>query len=327
MLDVTLIVAAAGFAVVNGLNDGAALVATGLKVPALRPAAAIAGIAAALVVGPLVLGTRVAATFADRLVNFRAAPGPLSGEAGLLAAVVAGVAVVAVLGRRGLPTSLTLALIGGIVGAGLGGGFPVVWSTVGGVLAIGVAAPVVGAVVAWALTRLAALVPHRRRARGRIQRAHFGGFALQCLAYAANDGQKMFAVLAVATGTAAAGRGAGTDLGVLHFLLLATLFAAGLVVGLPRVAATLSADVLPVRPPNAVIAELSSAGAVLGSAAVGAPVSMTQAIAGGLVGTGLAEGYRKVRWRAAAGLGLAWVMTLPASVGVAAALAGLGARL
>lgn len=325
--ETTLLVAALVFAAVNGVNDGGALVATGLKVPSLSPLAAIGLLGGALVATPLLIGTQVAATLASRLVSFDQTGAALAGSTGLLVAVVTAVGVVLVLSRRGLPTSLTLALVGGITGAGLGGGLPVSWGTLALVLGAGAAAPVVGAGAGFALSRLAGLAPLGGHARRRIRAAHVGGFALQCVAYAANDGQKMFAVLAVATGGARGPAGSGLAPSPGHVLLLAVLFTAGLVAGLRPAAATLAAEIVPARPSDAVAAELSSAGAVLASAAVGAPVSMTQSVAAALVGAGMSRGYRRVRWRAAGRLVLAWLVTLPASLVVAAALARGGALL
>lgn len=320
--DPLLLLAALGFAVVNGLNDGGALVATGLKVPTLPPLAAVAMLAVALVGAPLLVGTEVATTLVERLVSFSGGGGLVDGRTGLLAAVLTAVAVVVVLSRRGLPTSLTLALVGGITGAGIGGGLPVSYPTLGLVLAAGLAAPVVGALAGFALSRLAGLMPSRRRVGSRIRSAHVVAFGLQCFAYAANDGQKMFAVMAVATGAAQ-----GVALSVGELVILAVLFTGGLLAGLRPAAATLSAEIIPARPPDAVAAEFSSAGAVLASSVIGAPVSMTQSVAAALVGAGMSHGARRVRWRAAGRLGLAWVFTLPVSAVLAAAVVRGGALL
>lgn len=298
-----LLALALAFAVVNGVNDGAALVATGLKVSALPPLAATLLLGGALVVAPLLLGTAVATTLANQLV---------AGQGGVrvvTVAVVAAMAVVALLTRLGLPTSLTLALIGALAGAGLGLGEPVAWSTVAFVLAIGLAAPLVGGFASWLVSRASRLLPVTDAGRA-IRRAHGAAFGAQCLAYASNDGQKMLAVAAVALGTAQG----GVSLPLPALLGIAALFVAGVAVGLPRVARTLGDGVLPVRPQNAVAAELGSAGSVLASAAVGAPVSMTQAVASGIIGSGISESYRRVRWRSAAQLALAWLVTLPAAL-------------
>lgn len=320
--DTILLLAALGFAVVNGLNDGGALVATGLKVPVLPPVGAVAMLAVALVAAPLVIGTQVASTLATRLVSFSDGGGVVDGRTGLLVAVLTAVTVVVVLSRRGLPTSLTLALVGGITGVGIGARLPVSYATLGLVLAAGLAAPVVGALAGFTLSRLAGLVPSRRLVGGRIRVAHIGAFGLQCVAYATNDGQKMFAVMAVATGAPDA-----VNLTMGELVTLAVLFTGGMVVGLRPAAATLSAEIIPARPPDAVAAEFASAGAVLGSSALGAPVSMTQSVAAALVGAGMSHGARRVRWRAAGRLGLAWLFTLPVSAVLAAAIARGGALL
>lgn len=320
---VVLLAVAAGFAVVNGANDGATLVAAGLKVPALSPLVAIAVLAAALVVAPLVLGTPVATTLADRLVSFEAEPGTIAGSTGLLIAVVTAVVVVTILTRRGLPTSLTLALVGGITGAGLGGGLPVSWVTFVVVALAGLVAPLLGTVGGFALARLSAVVPVRTDVTRRIKRVHTAAFTLQAVAYAMNDGQKMLAVGAIAL--SAGGVDTVTDgevvLSGATLAGIAALFCVGLVGGLRRVAGTLGGGLLRARPSDAVAAELSSATVVLASATVGAPVSMTQSVAGALVGSGMSVSYRRVRWRAAGRLGLAWLITLPVSAALAAALA------
>ncbi|MEX0658652.1 MAG: inorganic phosphate transporter [Egibacteraceae bacterium] len=320
--DPLLLGAALGFAVVNGMNDGGALVGAGLKVGGLPPAVAAGMLALALVVAPLVVGTQVAATLVHRLVSFSDVGGLVAGRTALLVAVGTAVVVVAVLSRRGLPTSLTLALVGAITGAGIGGGLSVSLPTLGLVLGAGLAAPVVGALGGFALSRAGGLLPVTGRLSRRIRYAHVGAFSMQCLAYAGNDGQKMVAVLVVATGATD-----GIDVSVPELLALAALFTGGLVAGLRPAAGMLSAEIIPVRPPDAVAAEISSAGAVLASAALGAPVSMTQSVAAALVGAGMSHGPRRVRWRAAGRLGLAWLFTLPVSALLAGVLTRGGALL
>lgn len=310
---VALFVIAAAFALANGANDGSALVGIGLEIPFVRPLSAVVLLSGAVVVVPLLVGTRVAETLADRLVAF----GQEGGESAFAVAVVTAVVVVVALAGRGLPTSLTLALVGGLTGAGLGWGLPVSWGIVGLVLAVGAASPLVGALAALGVSRLAARVPAVPHAGRRLRRLHQAAFALQCVAYAANDGQKMIAVFAVAAGTGAASPSPLLLLGI------GALFAIGLLAALHRVAGTLLTGVLALRPQHAVTAELAAAVAVLGSAALAAPVSMTQTVTASLIGAGVSETYRKIRWREALRIVWAWVVTLPAAVVVAAAAARL----
>lgn len=311
---VVLTVLAAAFAVINGTNDGGTLVANGLKVSSLRPLTATLLILTGIVIVPFVLGTGVATTLVTRLVAFEGR----SGQVGLAAALLAATLVTFLLSRRGLPTSLTLALIGGITGSGLGGGLPISWETVGTVLLMAALAPVVGALIAYGLTWLSAVMPSRFEAGEAVGQAHRIGFTLQCIAYGANDGQKMLAVFAIA-----AGQASGTVEPTLGLLLtIAGLFFVGLLIGLPRIATVISGGVLSTRPYDSVTAELASATAVLGSAALGAPVSMTQAITGGLVGVATRTGLGRIRWEVVFRVVVAWVLTLPLTVAAAALITG-----
>ncbi|MEV7011305.1 inorganic phosphate transporter [Streptosporangium sp. NPDC051022] len=292
------------FSVVTGINDGGALLATGLKIPSVRPLTGLALLMASVALVPLAT-YRVAVTFTTRLVNLDS-PG---GQAATAVAVLCALAVVAFLGNRGRPTSLTLAVVGALTGAGLGWGVPVSADAVLFVLVVALAAPFVGGL-------LAVLVRHPLTllAGGRgLRQWHRAGFALQCLAYAANDGQKMLAVFMLALGF----EGAPPSV----CLVVAALFGAGALYGLPRAGRALSREIIASRPLHGVTAELATGTAVIGCAAIGAPVSMTQTIAGALVGAGVADGAGRVRWHAAAKIVLAWTLTLPVSGLLAAAVA------
>ncbi|GLX94146.1 hypothetical protein Hesp01_20960 [Herbidospora sp. NBRC 101105] len=305
MLSASLAVLAGVFAVVSGVNDGGALLGAGLRVPGVRPLVALFVLVAAVAAVPMVT-SRVAATFTTRLASL---PGS-AGQVAMTVAVVCALVVVLALSSRGWPTSLTLAIVGGLTGAAVGLGLPVSAGAVGLVLVAGIAAPFVGATVAVLASRV---VSGLGRAQS-LPRLHWGGFAVQCLAYAANDGQKMLAVFLVGLGVGGAPP--------LVCLLVAALFAVGAVYGLPRAGRTLSRQLLPARPLHAVAAGLGSGLSVIGCAAAGAPVSMTQAIAGGFVGAGVADSVRRVRWAATSKIVLAWTLTLPVS-GLLGLTAGL----
>jgi PiT family inorganic phosphate transporter len=228
---------------------------------------------------------------------------------------------VVVLSARGLPTSLTLATIGGITGAGLGSGQPVALRTVGLVLLLAAVAPILGGLVAFALAHASRRTTARQGAGRLVRLLHRLGFGLLAIAYGANDGQKMLAVAVLALGL-----GGRTWSVPLVVSVTALLFVFGTLLGVRRMAGTVSTGVLPARPLNAVTAELSAGGTVLATGLFGAPVSMTQAITGALVGCGITEGRRRVRWRAVAEVGMAWVVTLPAALAVAALLGAVATR-
>lgn len=312
-----LVIVAVVFAIVTGANDGGAILTMGLRIPSLRPIGAIAVLTGGVVLAPLWFGVHVAETFSKRLVGFDSGNGRTAFVVGLCAAIV----VVGVLTALGLPTSLTLALIGGITGAGLGYGLPISWHGVIGVLAFGIAAPIVGGLAGLGLARLLRWVPADRSVPAAVRAATVLGYGIQALAYGANDGQKMLAVFAV---TAGASGQFDVHPTTGRLAVIACCFAVGAAISLRRLAGRLGRDLLVVRAVHALSAEIGSSAAVFASAVAGMPVSMTQSIAGALVGAGVSESSRRVRWRAVMRLGMAWALTLPASIAVAAVAAMIG---
>jgi inorganic phosphate transporter, PiT family len=305
-----LLLGAAVFAVASGVNDGGALVALGLKVPGVRPGSAIIVLALAIVVSPLVFGTAVATTVAHKLVPFH---GP-DGRMAVLLAIVGCLAVVAVLARLHLPTSLTLATIGALVGAGLGFGFTVSWPTIGVVIAVGLVAPIVGAFLATVVSYAVGMAPVPIGPRT-IRLMHLGTFGLESLAYGANDGQRMLAMFSIAGATVATGA-PRVHAHPWELLVIPLCFVGGALVGMYRYAGTFGTDLVPARPHHTPIAELAASAASFGGMSVGSPLSTTQAASAGLVGAAGPEHWLQVRWRRTARLALAWVLTVPSAFAV-----------
>ena len=303
------------FVILTGANDGGALLAMGAKLPRATWHNALI-LVLFVSMAPALLSTVVAQTFVSRLV-------PLDESGGtrmMLIGVGAAMAVVAVLTAIGLPTSLTLAVIGGLVGASAGSNRNVDLHVVMLVLAAGFAAPLVGAVLGATLVKLLGRwAPKTAAATRTVGIVHLVAFHVQCLAYALNDGQKMLAIATVAAGVTVGHTAAwqlAAPIGVGYLI--------GMIVGLPKLVQSLNHSVLQVRPEHAVSAEMAAGSAVLGAAALGAPVSMTQALTGGIIGAGAgASGLSRIRWRAALRIGLAWLLTLPSAVLIATLVAML----
>lgn len=297
------------FVFVCGANDGGALLALAVRHGEVSTFGVLGLLLAAIVTGPALFGLAVADTFTSRLVAADGVDGPRI----VLGGVAVALLLVALLTWRGLPTSLTLAVLGGLAGVAAGLGAPPAWSTLGTVLAVAAVSPFVGAAIGYALGLVARRIPTSKSLPGAVRLAHVTAFAGQSLAYAANDGQKMFAVVGVAIAAMHGTRGTQAPP---TFVLcgLALVFACGAVLSLRRMSRGATFDLMPPRPWHLVSAELASATAVLGSAGVGVPVSMTQSVAAGLVGAGASQGARRIRWQFALPVLAAWLITLPASL-------------
>lgn len=306
MLGIALCVAACALAVAYGSNAGSTIVSIGLTVGSIKVWAAVLVVGSAVAVAPAVVGTAVATTVAEELVT-------LDGDAGklaLLCAVVSALLVTATLSGIGLPTSLTVALLGGLAGVGVGAELPVSWGRLTAVFATIAITPLLGGILAYAIRLLMSRAYFHRGLQSAVAAAHIVAFALLAFAFGANDGQKILAVLSVAFDTPDGGvRAVWWQL-----LTGACLFAFGAALGLRRMARGVNSGVLPVRPLDAVIVESSTSIVMLASSAFGSPAGMAQTLSGSLIGSGLIAGTRRIRWPFAARIVNAWVVTLPATL-------------
>ena len=78
-----------------------------------------------------------------------------------------------------------------------------------------------------------------------------------------------------------------------------------------------------IRTPHFIATSIGSSLVVLATSVLGVPVSSTQAATGAAVGSGVATSRFSIRWNEVGKIGLAWVITLPLSVVLAAALAAV----
>jgi PiT family inorganic phosphate transporter len=62
---------------------------------------------------------------------------------------------------------------------------------------------------------------------------------------------------------------------------------------------------------------------ILAASHVGFPLSTTHTISGGVMGAGAAKRVSAVRWGVAGNIVIAWILTLPMSAGIGAAVYGL----
>lgn len=312
-----LAIATVAFLIVTGANEGGVIATLGMHYRSLRPVGAVLALGCGSVLIPLVVGTGVARTLAVGLTGARVPDQRAVFGVGLCAALV----VVAVLTLQRLPTSLSLALVGGIAGAALGAGSPVDWSRVATVLCFGVVVPVAGALAGTACAFVLRYLNGRRWAVTAINSGGLIGYLAQVVAYGANGGQKMIAVYAVCDSTGqVSARPTWTE-----SALIGGCFMLGALLSVRRLARRFRGDLVSTRPPQELAAGLASALAVLASAGASMPVSSTQVTASALVGAGASDGARRVRWRSVSRLGSAWLVTLPASV-VVAASAGVALR-
>jgi PiT family inorganic phosphate transporter len=306
------------FGTMAAANDGgslaAALVASGALTELGRSLLVLVAVAA----GPWLIGTAVARTVALQIVDLVRLGPPV-----LVAAVLSAVATVALSYARRLPTSMSLALVGGLVGAGwvAGGGAAVHWAGVARVLGGMLLAIVTGFVLGWLCRRAAdhTVRPRHVRRGGWLRALQTGASALQGIGYGGNDAEKVTGLLALLA--VWAGR-AGHPFTVPAWAIGGStlVFGFGMLIGGRRIMKTVGFRIFRVRVPDALAAQTGSAIAVIGAALSGYPVSTASSATTALLGVGAAHRLTLPRWRVVRDMALAWAVTLPLAAALAAVL-------
>lgn len=322
-----VVVLALGFTYTNGFHDAANAIATSVSTRALTPRIAL-GLAAVMnLVGGFV-GVRVAQTIGGDIISV-----PM-GSAGV--AVCAGALVGAICWNmitwwRGMPSSSSHALIGGLGGAALaagwaGAGASVKWQSIlDNVLVPMVLSPVLGLIGGFAVMT-AILWLFRRSAPGPTARgfryAQTVSAAAMAFGHGMQDAAKTAGVVALAL--VASGHRAPGDLSIPWWAIAssAVVLSIGTYAGGWRIIRTLGSRIIDLTPPQGFAAEATAATVLYVATATGAPISTTQAISSAIVGVGATKSAKSVRWGVARSIAIAWVLTIPGA-GLAAAAAYL----
>ena len=313
------IAAALFFDFVNGFHDAANSIATVVGTRVLRPLQAVGMAAVANFAGPFVFGTAVAATVGKGIIQPE-----FSTVYVILAGLVGAIVWDLVTWWLGLPSSSSHALIGGLVGSALmvGGLQALVFGGVERVLVFMVVSPSIGFAIAagFALAILYFLgrsVPGKvNRVFGRLQIVSASFFSLT---HGANDGQKTMGVI---TALLIAGGMLQSEKFIVPLWVImgaAAAIALGTFFGGWRIVKTMAFRLTNLKPYQGFCAE-TGGGAILTSMAwLGIPVSTTHAISGAIMGAGSTKRLSAVRWGLGRRIVYAWIITIPASAGLAAA--------
>lgn len=320
---IALVVLSIGFMLVSGANDGGVLLALGMRYSVVPTGVLLLSLLSIIVVTPLLLGTVVAETLIGGVFE---STGIHARTAFLMGSGVA-LALALSLSFLGLPTSLTIALIGGLSGASLGSGIPVLWPNFLKIVIVSIIAPIFGAILGYVITHISRLFSFRKARKNSLRNTHLFGLLAQYIAYSSNDGQKMLAVSVIAAGVLFKSEPGEVlaDSGLLTVILIigAAFFAIGTLLTLGKVSGHIGFELASLQSSDVVKAEFSSAFAVFTSSLVGAPVSMTQAVTAGIVGVATAKSRTRVRWGSVMKIGAAWFVTLPISMASAAIVASV----
>ena len=154
------------------------------------------------------------------------------------------------------------------------------------------------------------------RVDGVIRNAQWVTSGWLAFSHGANDAQKavgIIAALLLATGRT-------TSLHAPTWVTLACAFCLtlGTAMGGWSIVRTIGSRIVRLRPLDGLVSQASSAGVILASSVIGAPVSTSQIVASSVVGVGVGRRRtRHVNWRIVSNIGFAWLTTMPAAAAFA----------
>jgi PiT family inorganic phosphate transporter len=326
-----VVVLALVFDYINGFHDTANAVATVVSTNVLPGRTAVILAAILNFVGAFT-GVGVAQTIGGDITN----PAKIT-QTVVAAALVGAIAWNLLTWYYGIPSSSSHALVGGIVGAAWSfevlqgqpstGALAELITSPGVklVMAALVISPLVGllggfllmVLLLWLVRSLKPATVHSSFRGLQLVSASFMAFA-----HGSNDAQKSMGIITMALAAYAASQGKTPTLHVKTWVIVscATAMALGTASGGWRIMKTVGHKIIRLRPINGFAAETAAAAVILTASHLHAPVSTTHVISASIMGVGASKRVSAVRWGVARNMMIAWVLTLPISAIVSAAV-------
>jgi len=319
----TLVVITIGLALffdfLNGFHDAANSIAAMVSTRVLKPHWAVLWAAFFNFIAFLFFGVHVATTIGTGLVSPEVITNMVIFSA-LLGAIFWNIFT----WYFGLPSSSSHALIGGLLGASIAhaGTQPLKWAGISKVIAAIVISPLLGMIMGMALMLLTARIffyftPQKVEAN--FRKLQFLSSAFISLGHGSNDAQKTMGIIAILLYSSHL---LGEHFYVPFWVVVVCNFviALGTCFGGWRIVKTMGMRITKLKPVSGFCSDTASAFTLALATLFGIPVSTTHTVTGAITGVGSLNGFSAVRWGVAKNIVWAWVLTLPASGCVAAAV-------
>jgi PiT family inorganic phosphate transporter len=319
---VGLIAVALAFDFLNGLHDAANSIATVVGTRLISPVAAV-GFAAFFNFAAFFLALqwpalhKVADTIGSGLIDK-----DLVTPAVVFGALIGAMFWNVVTWLKGIPSSSSHALVGGIVGAGVAhAGVPSIqWIGLNKTLIAIVLSPMLGLILTMAIMLVTSWLGLRASARGAertFRGLHLVSAGAYSLGHGLNDAQKTMGVISVLLYSTGYLNG---EFHVPGWVALSCYIAMGLgtLSGGWRIIETMGTRITKLSQHQGFSASAGGSIMLFAASYLGIPVSTTHTITGCVIGAGAARRASAVRWGIAGNVAVAWLITIPASALVAA---------
>jgi inorganic phosphate transporter, PiT family len=223
---------------------------------------------------------------------------------------------------KGIPSSSSHALVGGIIGAGVAhSGFDAIqWAGLNKTIIFIFLSPTLGMILAMLVMLVSSWLlkdVHANRAEGGMKVLHIISSAAYSTSHGLNDAQKTMGIIAVLLYSTGYMKG---EFHVPHWVAISCYIAIslGTAFGGWKIIETMGTKITKLSQHQGFSASLGGSIMLFSASAAGIPVSTTHTITGAVIGAGTARRASAVRWGIASNLLTAWLLTVPASAGVAA---------
>ncbi len=314
-----LVAVALVFDFLNGFHDSSNSISTIVSTRVLSPKQAVFWAAFFNFVAAFFIGTQVAHTVGKGIININ-----IIDNLVILSALGGAIIWNITTWYFGLPSSSSHALIGGLIGAGIskGGVATLVWSGIIKTTAFIILSPTIGLVLGY-IYMIISLNLNRNSNIARTDKIYrklqLVSSAVYSLGHGMNDAQKTIGIIAIVLYSKGL---IGSSFNIPGWIIIMcySVIALGTMFGGWRIVKTMGTKITKLQPIGGFSAEAAAASAIIGSSIAGIPVSTTHTIAGAIVGVGATKRLSAVRWGVAGNIIWAWVLTIPISAVISAAL-------
>src|SRR6478672_2163231 len=317
-----LVMVALAFDFLNGLHDAANSIATVVGTRLISPVGAVAfaaffNFAAYFLALQWPQLHKVADTIGKGLIDK-----DLVTPAVVFGALVGAMFWNVVTWLKGIPSSSSHALVGGLIGAGVAHASTssIQWNGLNKTLIAIVLSPTLGLILTMLIMLATSWMGVRASATGAertFRGLHLVSAGAYSLGHGLNDAQKTMGVITVLLYSTGYLHG---DFHVPHWVALSCYVAIGLgtLSGGWRIIETMGTRITKLNQHQGFSASAGGSIMLFAASYLGIPVSTTHTITGCVIGAGAARRASAVRWGVARSVMIAWIITIPASATVAA---------
>ena len=302
------------FAVTNGMKDGSNVAATAISSLSLTRFQAISIVALAEFVGPFLLGSKVAMTVSNNIINVSLLESNFDSMLLLVSGVLGALLWNLLTWWIKLPTSSSFSIIGGMIGPFIYkyGQISVPWKIFFFKVILAMfLSPIIGLFAGFVFHDI--INHYLQNAHIKLNKTikRFQIFTLIFLGanHGTNDSQKIMVIMFLFSAVAGQQTTSGIPLWIK--LLSITGITLGVTLGGTKIIKTVGYNIFKIQPLHALESQLASSGILLSCNLLGAPVSTTQIISSSVMGVGSCCNKKLVRWEIIKDILWSWVLTIP----------------